>query len=101
MVNTEAVWKVPTDHPAFAGHFPDHPIVPGVLLLDHVLVLAEQHMGRPASGWTVTQAKFLSPSGPGDELVIGLRESPRGGLAFTIRCGGRDVASGSLAPLAA
>ncbi len=99
MLNVEATWKVPADHPAFAGHFPDHPIVPGVLLLDHVLLLAEQHLDRPASAWTVIQAKFLSPCGPGDELVFGLRESPGGALAFAIRCGLRDVASGKLAPV--
>lgn len=100
MVNAEAIWEVPPDHPAFAGHFPGHPIVPGVLLLDHVLLLAAQHLDRPAGGWTVTQAKFLSPCAPGDELAFVLQASPSRGLAFTIRCGGRDVASGTLAPLA-
>ena len=25
------------DHPAFAGHFPGHPIVPGALILDEVI----------------------------------------------------------------
>ena len=98
MLDIEATWNVPADHPAFAGHFPGHPIVPGVLLLDHVLRLAAQHLDRPAGAWTVTQAKFLSPCGPGDELVFGLRKSPGGGLAFAIQCGGRDVASGKLAP---
>ena len=47
MVNADTVLNIPPDHPAFAGHFPGRPIVPGVLLLDHALLLAEQRMGRP------------------------------------------------------
>jgi 3-hydroxyacyl-[acyl-carrier-protein] dehydratase len=99
MAATEHTWRVPTGHPAFAGHFPGRPIVPGVVLLDQALLLAQAQLGRHGGAWQVAQAKFLSPCGPGDELVFELNEGARGGLGFVVRCAGRDVASGQLAPV--
>ena len=101
MALLDQTWRVPADHPAFAGHFPGHPIVPGVVLLDRAVQMAQQLRGGPLSGWQVTQVKFLSPCGPDDELVFVLREGTRGGLAFSVHCGDREVASGGLVPPAA
>ena len=56
---------VALDHPAFAGHFPGRPLLPGVALLAEVL---------EALAWTggvgVPVLKFLSPVLPGDRLHI-------------------------------
>jgi 3-hydroxymyristoyl/3-hydroxydecanoyl-(acyl carrier protein) dehydratase len=92
----DPVWRVPADHPAFAGHFPGHPILPGVVLLDRAVLLAQQRLGADSAAWRVSQAKFLSPCGPGDELAFELQEGARGGWTFVVRCGERDVASGQL-----
>ena len=98
MAPTEQTWRVPADHPAFAGHFPGHPIVPGVVLLDRAMQMAQSSCGGPLDGWQVSQVKFLSPCGPDDELVFAMRDGARGALAFSVRCGDREVASGSLVP---
>lgn len=100
MAAAEYVWVVPPDHPAFAGHFPGRPIVPGVVLLDQALRFAEAMLGVHAGRWQVGNAKFLSPVGPGETLVFSLQPTPRGALAFAVKCGDRDVASGSLSPTA-
>ncbi|MEN9559533.1 MAG: hypothetical protein RLZZ502_744 [Pseudomonadota bacterium] len=76
------------DHPCFAGHFPGHPIVPGVLLLDEVVVLAES-MGQVKG---ITQAKFLAPVLPGQSVDIDLEPSGK----FTMRVAEVLVASGQL-----
>jgi 3-hydroxyacyl-[acyl-carrier-protein] dehydratase len=95
----EFSWAVPPDHPAFAGHFPARPIVPGVVLLDHALVFAAQMLGRPRSGgWQVAQAKFFVPVGPSQLLRFALQTTPRGAVAFSVSCEGREVAAGSLVP---
>ena len=62
---------VAVDHPAFAGHFPGRPILPGVVLLAEVLELllreAPESLGaRP----TVSAVKFLAPVRPGASLEI-------------------------------
>lgn len=97
MADAEFRWRVPVDHPAFAGHFPGRPIVPGVVLLDHAVWLAQTALGYAMGACHITQAKFLSPCGPGDELMFTFRRSPSGVWSFTVRCGERDVAAGSLA----
>ena len=78
-------------HPAFPGHFPGRPIVPGVLLLDGVQRTVEAACGRKLTG--IAAAKFLSPVLPGERLLVDY-ELTAIAVAFTIRCGTRLVANG-------
>ncbi|HWR78464.1 MAG TPA: hypothetical protein VN283_14785 [Thiobacillus sp.] len=92
---------IAADHPAYAGHFPGQPILPGVVLLDaalHVLAAQQDIQDRT---WQLKSAKFHSPVQPGEALTLHTTESPAGGFRFDIRCrdsrgGERDVASGSV-----
>lgn len=84
---------IPADHPAFAGHFPGAPIVPGVLLLDAVLHAVDPLQSR----WQIASAKFLSPLGPGVDAVIEHEVQASGTIRFDILAGGRHIATGSLA----
>ena len=97
----EFIWIVPVDHPAFAGHFPGRPIVPGVVLLDQALLFAAQYAARSLAGCTINAGKFLSPIGPGETLHFIFSTTPRGSIAFTIRGDGREVANGVFVPAAA
>ena len=90
---TGATWRVPLDHPAFAGHFPGRPIVPGVVLLDRLLAF----VGQPCD---IASAKFLSPAGPGETLEFRWRAGTSGAIRFDVVGGGRTVASGTLTPRA-
>ncbi len=58
------------DHPCFAGHFPGHPVLPGVLLLDRVLAVARAELNDQLAQCTVYNVKFLAEIGPGAELDI-------------------------------
>ena len=98
MAITEYCWTVPADHPAFAGHFPGNPIVPGVVLLDRAILFAEQLLGQTDLAWQVGNTKFFSPVCPAETLVFTLETKASGSIAFTVRAADRDVASGSLKP---
>lgn len=98
MAEAEFRWTAPADHPAFPGHFPGRPIVPGVVLLDRAILFAEKLLGRPGLNWQVGNAKFFSPVGPEEALTFNLVHKPSGAIAFTVRAADREVAAGSLTP---
>lgn len=87
------------DHPAFTGHFPDTPILPGVLLLDETLWALEQHDSLAATRWRIGRAKFLKPVHPGETLLVEHERLSSGAVRFTISSTGRLVANGMLLPL--
>jgi 3-hydroxymyristoyl/3-hydroxydecanoyl-(acyl carrier protein) dehydratase len=79
------------DHPAFAGHFPGRPIVPGVLLLDWAQHAIESATGQVLAG--LAAAKFLSPALPGETLALEYTfDAPM--VRFEILCGQRKIANG-------
>ena len=63
----------------FQGHFPDHPVMPGVLIIEAMAqtaaVLVVESLGADAAGkvvyfMTIENAKFRRPVVPGDTLRI-------------------------------
>jgi 3-hydroxymyristoyl/3-hydroxydecanoyl-(acyl carrier protein) dehydratase len=87
---------VPRDHPAFEGHFPGRPILPGVLLLAEAMAAIEAATSTSARDWNVDTVKFLGVVEPGARLAVGHSVQPSGGVRFEIRDGERLVASGAL-----
>lgn len=88
---------IAADHPAYAGHFPGRPILPGVVLLDAALHALAGVLGNPAASGQIKSAKFLSPVLPGESLTLHYTASAAGGFRFDIRCDTRTVASGAVA----
>jgi 3-hydroxyacyl-[acyl-carrier-protein] dehydratase len=75
----------------FEGHFPDRPVMPGVLIVESMaqtagcLVVAS--LGRESEGklvyfMTIENARFRKPVVPGDRLVINVQKLRSRGSVF-------------------
>jgi len=88
------------DHPAFDGHFPGRPILPGVALLAAVLEAAGRDPRLAASIGAAPRlavVKFLAPVEPGASLAISFRLGA-GALDWQVDdADDRTVASGRIA----
>ena len=97
-MNNVTHWAVPTDHPAFAGHFPGAPMLPGVLVLDIALHAIAAATGTALDVCEISAVKFLSPAGPGDALAIRHDCLANGSIRFEVVAGIRKIASGRIVP---
>lgn len=86
---------VDADHPALPGHFPGHPIVPGVVILDRIVADLDVRTGARAIG--VKRMKFTRPLAPGEEFSVEWGEPQKGGVRFSVKVGAEMLASGQLA----
>ena len=73
--HVERTCRVPTDLECFVGHFPDQPVVPGVLQLDWALDTAEELLGRAPRVRTIESMKLVTPLRPGDTFRIRVQQA--------------------------
>src|ERR1700688_4927530 len=82
--------NVTVNEPFFAGHFPNHPVMPGVLIIEAMAqtaaVLVVETLGPDAAGklvyfMSIEGAKFRRPVVPGDQVRIHVvKERSRGNV---------------------
>jgi len=79
--------NVTINEPHFQGHFPDQPVMPGVLIVEAMaqtagaIYLHGNSSGRPSLVYlmTIDEAKFRKPVVPGDRLELHIvKEKQRG-----------------------
>lgn len=65
------------DEPYFAGHFPNEPVMPGVLIVEAMaqtgavaILCQDEHKGKTAYFAGISSAKFKRKVTPGDVLMI-------------------------------
>ncbi len=92
----ERIVTIDADHPSLAGHFPGHPVVPGVVMLGEVMNAIREMAKVNIEFVGVPSAKFMSPLSPGEPLRIRLDQQGDGATEFTCTTGSRLIASGCL-----
>jgi 3-hydroxyacyl-[acyl-carrier-protein] dehydratase len=76
------------------GHFPGHPIVPGVVLLTELLRLIEREFGAQFKVLAFPHVKFAAPLSPGEDVTVTLEKGEE--LAFRIMRRDTMIASGTI-----
>ena len=75
--------NVSVNEPFFEGHFPDRPVMPGVLIIESmaqtagclvVASLGKESEGKLVYFMTIENARFRKPVVPGDRLVINVEK---------------------------
>ena len=87
----------------FQGHFPDHPVMPGVLIIEAMAqtaaVLVMRTLGQTAAGkivyfMSIDDARFRKPVVPGDQLHVDVVKQRHRGSVW--RFSGEARVNGSL-----
>jgi 3-hydroxyacyl-[acyl-carrier-protein] dehydratase len=88
--------NVTVNEPHFTGHFPEQPVMPGVLIIEAMAQTAGAICIRSAGGakpslvyfLTIDNAKFRKPVVPGDQLRIHVRRVKTRGNIHRFVCEG-------------
>ncbi len=89
-----AIKNVTINEPFFAGHFPGHPIMPGVLIVEALAqaggVMAMSRPGFDASQsvmyfMAIDKVKFRKPVVPGDQLRLEVVPLRKGGAIWKMK----------------
>jgi 3-hydroxyacyl-[acyl-carrier-protein] dehydratase len=81
--------------PVFAGHFPDRPLVPGVVLLETGLVLARKLLSQQITFRKIVSARFKKPIEPEDiaKIEVSIKSGPTETFLFSRITSGKTLAA--------
>jgi 3-hydroxyacyl-[acyl-carrier-protein] dehydratase len=95
-MKTIAAIHIAENHPAFPGHFPGNPIVPGVVLLDRALQAIAAMTGISFGHCVLSSVKFKHVVLPGEPLTLSYEFPAPHKLHFEIHSVDNLIATGRL-----
>ena len=88
-------FTIPSDHPSLDGHFPGRPVVPGVVVLEHVVAAVEAAHGA-LPPLRLPQVKFVQPLLPGQPAEVVLEARAPARWRFRVLRGDALLAAGEV-----
>jgi len=76
--------RVPLDLTCIPGHFPEVPVVPGVIQLDWAMDLVAQHLGQTPRVTEIESLRLTSPLRPGQRFRINSRVTADAKVVFKL-----------------
>jgi len=92
----EASFVLAPSHPAFQGHFPGDPVLPGVVQVDWAIRFGARAFGVQGTFLGLDRVKFLQAIRPGETVLLALAAPAPGRLDFQYTAGGDLKSSGSV-----
>ena len=92
----DRIVTIGANHPSLAGHFPGHPVVPGVVMLGEVMNAIREMAKEQIEFLGMPSAKFMSPLNPGEPLTIRLDQQGNSAMEFTCTTGSQLIESGCM-----
>lgn len=104
--------NVTANEPHFTGHFPENPIMPGVLLVEGMAqtagAICARHQNKPSTlvyFMTIDNARFRKPVVPGDRVEYHVTKMKQRGNVWKFHCealvGGARVAEADIGAMLA
>jgi 3-hydroxyacyl-[acyl-carrier-protein] dehydratase len=74
------------NHPLYAGHFPDRPIVPAVCSIEIIKECTASVLKTPLQFIILEQSKFYNPIEPliNKELIVSIKITPLNNLEYSL-----------------
>ena len=95
-----AIKNVTINEPFFNGHFPQYPVMPGVLIMDVLELSKPENKGKLVFYAGMDKVKFKKQVVPGDQLVMTAKFVKRRGTIAVVEAkaevDGKLAASGTL-----
>lgn len=88
-------FTISSSHPALEGHFPNNPIVPGVVILDEVITIIKA-LKPDLTVTNISMVKFLHPLLADQQVKVELTEKSDTSISFNCFCDNSKLVTGQL-----